>query len=191
MRHGGTGEKGCPGRRDCRPGRGREPRRLLRCRRTVRDGQRPGQRGRRPRERSDGLAAPSSGRPDAARWARPWSRHPGRPADDGGSILVVSETTGWHLAGLVSAVGAASLGAWLIAANRRVGHRSSDSQVSGHGAVLAPGPSRLGRAAGIVMLVVRLARASNRLPVRMPGGGHPAYPAMGGEGSGAAPGHRL
>jgi len=35
-----------------------------------------------------------------------------------GSILVISGTTGWFLAGLVSSVGFAGIGAWLVALNR-------------------------------------------------------------------------
>jgi hypothetical protein len=35
-----------------------------------------------------------------------------------GSVLVIFDVTGWFLAGLVSAVGAAFIGAWLLATNR-------------------------------------------------------------------------
>ena len=38
-----------------------------------------------------------------------------------GSALVISHTTGFVLAGLVSSVGFAGIGAWVIAANRRAG----------------------------------------------------------------------
>jgi drug/metabolite transporter (DMT)-like permease len=45
-----------------------------------------------------------------------------------GSTLVVSGTTGFFLAGLVSSVGFAGVGAWLIALNRSVGEASGWSR---------------------------------------------------------------
>jgi hypothetical protein len=60
-----------------------------------------------------------------------------------GSALVVSGTTGWFLAGLVSSVGFAGIGAWLVVLNR------SDA-----GAAVLPRRLRLlGIAAGALMTV--------------------------------------
>jgi hypothetical protein len=60
-----------------------------------------------------------------------------------GSALVVSGTTGWFLAGLVSSVGFAGIGAWLVVLNR------SDAG----GAVLPRRLRLLGIAAGALMTV--------------------------------------
>jgi hypothetical protein len=59
-----------------------------------------------------------------------------------GSALVVSGTTGFLLAGLVSSVGFAGIGAWLLVANR-----------SGAAAAWPRGIRRLGVAAGALMAV--------------------------------------
>ena len=64
-----------------------------------------------------------------------------------GSWLVLSGTTGWFLAGLVSSVGLSGLGAWLLLAHG----------ASGSGAVLRRGPARLGVCAGWLMLLGVLA----------------------------------
>lgn len=55
-----------------------------------------------------------------------------------GSALVLSGTTGWFLAGQVSSVGFAGLGAWLVALSRS-------------GVVAGPMNRRLGVAAGLLM----------------------------------------
>lgn len=65
-----------------------------------------------------------------------------------GSVLVISGATGWYLAGLVSALGASAIGAWLVTANPTAApgtDRRSGATV--------PGTSRLGQAAGAVMLL--------------------------------------
>lgn len=59
-----------------------------------------------------------------------------------GSVLVVWDLTGWYLAGLVTGVGAALLGAWLVVVSRG----ALRERASG-------GVSRLGTAAGVVMLL--------------------------------------
>ena len=64
-----------------------------------------------------------------------------------GSWLVVTGTTGYYLAGLVSTLGVAAIGAWLLLA------RSG----SARGGPIEPRPTRLGRATGLVMLVGVLA----------------------------------
>lgn len=58
-----------------------------------------------------------------------------------GSALVVSGTTGFFLAGLVSSVGFAGIGAWLIVFNRRVGEEAGRPR----------GLRRLGVIAGTMM----------------------------------------
>lgn len=58
-----------------------------------------------------------------------------------GSALVVSGTTGFFLAGLVSSVGFAGIGAWLVVANRRFGGAAG----------LAPRLRSLGVVAGTLM----------------------------------------
>lgn len=64
-----------------------------------------------------------------------------------GSWLAISETTGYYLAGLVSTLGVAAVGAWLLLAHGA----SADT------GVLVHRPSRLGRLAGAVMTVGVLA----------------------------------
>jgi hypothetical protein len=54
-----------------------------------------------------------------------------------GSVLAMSEATGYYLAGLVSSLGAAAVGGWLVAANQAT----------------VPGSPRLGQTAGAVMLL--------------------------------------
>ncbi|HET7280193.1 MAG TPA: hypothetical protein VFJ22_19120 [Dermatophilaceae bacterium] len=65
-----------------------------------------------------------------------------------GSFLVISGITGWYLAGLVSSVGAAAIGAWLVTANQAVAVATDRPP----GATV-PGSSRLRQAAGAVMLL--------------------------------------
>ncbi|MBC9820801.1 hypothetical protein [Terrabacter sp. MAHUQ-38] len=55
-----------------------------------------------------------------------------------GSYLVITETTGFYLAGLVSTLGLASLGGWMLLAHR----------ASGAVGLLGTGPERLGRVVG-------------------------------------------
>ena len=62
-----------------------------------------------------------------------------------GSALVISQATGFLLAGLVSSVGFALIGVWLITHARRVG--------SAPGAAPALGAPRLGMLAGALMVV--------------------------------------
>ena len=64
-----------------------------------------------------------------------------------GSILVIFEVTGYFLAGLVSAVGAAFIGCWVLVANRLPPYASE----------LPPGVRTIGHAAGVVMLAGLLA----------------------------------
>ena len=64
-----------------------------------------------------------------------------------GSVLVMFDVTGWYLAGLLSAVGGALIGWWLLAANR----------VGAHAPKLPPRLLWLGVAAGSVMLLGLLA----------------------------------
>jgi hypothetical protein len=64
-----------------------------------------------------------------------------------GSVLVIFDITGYYLAGLVSAVGAALIGCWLLIANR----------LPPYAGELPPGVRVTGLAAGIVMLVGLLA----------------------------------
>lgn len=59
-----------------------------------------------------------------------------------GSVLVVSDLTGWYLAGLVTGIGAALIGAWVVVVSRGVLRES-----------VSAGMSRLGTAAGVVMLL--------------------------------------
>ena len=59
-----------------------------------------------------------------------------------GSVLILTDTTGFFLAGLVSSVGFALIGVWLVTVNRRSADRS----------LPAPLP-RAGLVAGIVMLL--------------------------------------
>lgn len=59
-----------------------------------------------------------------------------------GTWLVVTETTGFYLAGLVSTLGLASLGAWMLLAHR----------ASGADGLLGAGPARLGRVVGWLMV---------------------------------------
>jgi hypothetical protein len=60
-----------------------------------------------------------------------------------GSVLIISDITGWYLAGLVSSLGAAFIGAWLVVSNRGTPTPRS----------LPTGIRRLGTVAGIVMLL--------------------------------------
>jgi hypothetical protein len=64
-----------------------------------------------------------------------------------GSILIIFDVTGWYLAGLVSSVGNALIGTWLLASNRL--HRSE--------AELPRGLILLGVTAGIFMIIGFLA----------------------------------
>jgi hypothetical protein len=64
-----------------------------------------------------------------------------------GSVLVIFEVTGYYLAGLVSAVGAAFIGCWVLIANRFPPYAGE----------LPRGVRVTGLAAGIVMLVGLLA----------------------------------
>lgn len=73
-----------------------------------------------------------------------------------GSVLVVSGRTGWYLAGLVSAVGAAWLGGWLASASR-ASRVPSTYAAADRDAVPGPDHSRLGRAAGLTMMLGLLA----------------------------------
>jgi hypothetical protein len=74
-----------------------------------------------------------------------------------GSLLVVLEVSGWYYAALVSSLGAAGIGLWLVVVNDRF---------AGFGC-LSVGALRLGRFAGIVMLAGVLAVPSllNRVDV--------------------------
>jgi hypothetical protein len=65
-----------------------------------------------------------------------------------GSLLVISGVTGWYLAGLVSSVGAAAIGAWLVTANPA--RAVATGRPSG---VTVPRSPRLRQAAGAVMLL--------------------------------------
>ena len=60
-----------------------------------------------------------------------------------GSLLIIVDITGWYLAGLVSSVGSALIGIWLLIANRL--HRSSPE--------LPRGLIMLGMTAGISMII--------------------------------------
>ena len=64
-----------------------------------------------------------------------------------GSWLVVTGATGYYLAGLVSALGVAALGAWLLHASR----------AAGQARLLAQRVARLGQAGGLVMVAGLLA----------------------------------
>jgi hypothetical protein len=64
-----------------------------------------------------------------------------------GSLLIILDITGWYLAGLVSSVGSALLGIWLLIANRL--HRSA--------AELPRGLIMLGMTTGIFMIIGWLA----------------------------------
>ena len=64
-----------------------------------------------------------------------------------GSLLVILEVSGWYYAALVSSLGAAGIGLWLVVVNDRF---------AGFGG-LSVGALRLGRFAGIVMLAGVLA----------------------------------
>jgi len=64
-----------------------------------------------------------------------------------GSVLVMADVTGWYLAGLVSAVGSALIGLWVLAVNGM-------QPVAGE---LSSGLRRLGLIAGAVMLTGLLA----------------------------------
>jgi hypothetical protein len=59
-----------------------------------------------------------------------------------GTWLVVTDTTGFYLAGLVSTLGLASLGAWMLLAHT----------ASGTVGLLGTGPARLGRVLGWLMV---------------------------------------
>lgn len=59
-----------------------------------------------------------------------------------GTWLVVTGATGFYLAGLVSTLGLAGVGAWLLLAHA----------ASGDGGLLATGPAQLGRVAGWLMV---------------------------------------
>jgi hypothetical protein len=60
-----------------------------------------------------------------------------------GSLLIIFDITGWYLAGLVSSVGSALIGIWLLIANRL--HRRSPE--------LPSGLIKLGMTAGIFMII--------------------------------------
>ena len=77
-----------------------------------------------------------------------------------GSVLVIFDVTGWFLAGLVSAVGAALIGLWLLAANG-VGSLPAEQ----------PGVARLGMVTGGVLLVGLAGRPSRSGRHRRLGGG--------------------
>jgi hypothetical protein len=64
-----------------------------------------------------------------------------------GSLLIIVDITGWYLAGLVSTVGSALLGIWLLIANRL--HRSAPE--------LPRGLIMLGMTTGIFMIIGWLA----------------------------------
>ena len=66
-----------------------------------------------------------------------------------GSLLIIVDITGWYLAGLVSSVGSALLGIWLLIANRL--HRSAPE--------LPRGLILLGMTTGIFMIIGWLALA--------------------------------
>jgi hypothetical protein len=66
-----------------------------------------------------------------------------------GSLLIIVDITGWYLAGLVSSVGSALLGIWLLIANRL--HRSTPE--------LPRGLIVLGMTTGIFMIIGWLALA--------------------------------
>ena len=66
-----------------------------------------------------------------------------------GSLLIIVDITGWYLAGLVSSVGSALLGIWLLIANRL--HRSAPE--------LPRGLIMLGMTTGIFMIIGWLALA--------------------------------
>jgi len=61
-----------------------------------------------------------------------------------GSVLVIFDITGYFLAGLVSAVGFALIGSWLVAVNRAR---------TGSPLMASPGRARLGVVAGAVMAI--------------------------------------
>jgi hypothetical protein len=64
-----------------------------------------------------------------------------------GSLLIIFDITGWYLAGLVSSVGGALIGIWLLIANRL--HRRAPE--------LPPGLIKLGMTAGIFLIIGWLA----------------------------------
>lgn len=66
-----------------------------------------------------------------------------------GSLLIIVDITGWYLAGLVSSVGSALLGIWLLIANRL--HRSAPE--------LPRGLILLGMTTGLFMIIGWLALA--------------------------------
>ena len=66
-----------------------------------------------------------------------------------GSLLIILDITGWYLAGLVSSVGSALIGIWLLIANRL--HRSAPE--------LPRGLIMLGMATGTFMIIGWLALA--------------------------------
>ena len=66
-----------------------------------------------------------------------------------GSLLIILDITGWYLAGLVSSVGSALIGIWLLIANRL--HRSAPE--------LPRGLLLLGMTTGIFMIIGWLALA--------------------------------
>ena len=64
-----------------------------------------------------------------------------------GSLLIIFDITGWYLSGLVSTIGSALIGIWLLIANRL--HRRAPE--------LPPGLIKLGMTAGIFMIIGWLA----------------------------------
>ena len=60
-----------------------------------------------------------------------------------GSLLIIFDITGWYLSGLVSTIGSALIGIWLLIANRL--HRRAPE--------LPPGLIKLGMTAGIFMII--------------------------------------
>jgi hypothetical protein len=60
-----------------------------------------------------------------------------------GSLLIIFDITGWYLAGLVSSIGSALIGIWLLIANRL--HRQAPE--------LPPGLIKLGVTAGSFMVI--------------------------------------
>ena len=158
---GATSGHGTAGPRD-RDRRGRQrrlPRDVLRRPGAVRDDQRHRQRHRRRLERRARLAAPADRSRSRSAASAVGAAIVGAGLTVAGSTLVVSGTTGFFLAGLVSSVGFAGIGAWLVVLNR------SDAMA----AVVPPRLRSLGIAAGALMALGIAAAAGHRPRARRHG----------------------